>query len=176
MSKIDYDLKLIKGIAFDVDGVLSPATVPMDRDGIPCRMANLRDGYSMVQAVNCGYHMALISGADTESVRHRFENIGISSDDMYLGSLDKVTALHHWMARHSLQPHEVAYVGDDVPDVAPMRLVGLAVCPADAAADVLAVASYISPAIGGYGVARDLIEEIMKAQDTWVATNKAYGL
>lgn len=176
MSKIDYDLKLIKGIAFDVDGVLSPATVPMDRNGIPCRMANLRDGYSMVQAVKCGYHLALISGADTESVRRRFEGIGISGDDMYLGSLDKVTALHRWMERHSLRPQEVAYVGDDVPDVEPMRLVGLSVCPADAVSDVLAMASYISPAIGGYGVARDLIEEIMKAQGTWESTNEAYGL
>lgn len=176
MSKIDYDLKLIKGIAFDVDGVLSPATVPMDRNGIPCRMANLRDGYSMVQAVKCGYHLALISGADTESVRRRFEGIGISGDDMYLGSLDKVTALHRWMERHSLMPQEVAYVGDDVPDVEPMRLVGLSVCPADAVSDVLAMASYISPAIGGYGVARDLIEEIMKAQGTWESTNEAYGL
>ncbi len=176
MSKIDYDLKLIKGIAFDVDGVLSPATVPMDRDGIPCRMANLRNGYSLVQAVKCGYHLALISGADTESVRRRFEGIGISGDDMYLGSLDKVTALHRWMERHSLMPQEVAYVGDDVPDVEPMRLVGLSVCPADAVSDVLAMASYISPAIGGYGVARDLIEEIMKAQGTWESTNEAYGL
>ncbi|MDE6308735.1 MAG: HAD hydrolase family protein, partial [Muribaculaceae bacterium] len=168
-------LKLIKGIAFDVDGVLSPATVPMDSDGIPCRMANLRDGYSMVQAVKCGYHLALISGADTQAVRRRFEIIGINTDDMYLGSLDKVTALNRWMQQHSLQPQEVAYVGDDMPDIEPMRLVGLSVCPADAATDVLAVASYISPVNGGYGVARDLIEEIMKAQGTWESTTKAFG-
>ncbi len=176
MSKIDYDLRLIRGIAFDVDGVLSPATVPMDSAGIPCRMANLRDGYSMVQAVKQGYHLAIISGADTGEVRGRFEGIGISADDMYLGSLDKITALGQWMERHSLRPEEVAYVGDDVPDIEPMRRVGLAVCPADAVSDVLAVASYISPAAGGYGVARDLIEEIMKAQGTWVVTSQAYGL
>lgn len=175
MSKIDYDLTKIRGIAFDVDGVLSPATVPMDANGIPSRMANLRDGYSMVQAVKHGYLLALISGADTESVRRRFEAIGLSPDDMYLGSLDKVTALEQWMQRHSLLPEEVAFVGDDIPDIEPMRRVGLAVCPADAVTDVLPVASYISPANGGYGVARDLIEEIMKAQGTWVVTTEAYG-
>lgn len=175
MSKIDYDLTKIRGIAFDVDGVLSPATVPMDANGIPTRMANLRDGYSMVQAVKKGYQLAIISGADTQSVRRRFEAIGISADDMYLGSLDKVTALEQWMDRHGLRPEEIAYVGDDIPDIEPMRRAGLAVCPADAVADVLPEASYISPANGGYGVARDLIEEIMKAQGTWAITTEAYG-
>lgn len=63
MSKINYDLTKIKAVVFDVDGVLSPSTVPMSVDGIPERMANLKDGYAMVQAVKGGLHLAIISGA-----------------------------------------------------------------------------------------------------------------
>lgn len=176
MSKINYNLQQIRGIAFDVDGVLSPAVVPLDEQGIPSRMANLRDGYAMVQAVKQGYHLSIISGADTSAVRKRFELIGIDPADIYLGSLDKISALNEWMCRYGMRPENVAYVGDDIPDIQPMMYVGLPVCPADAAPDVIDVARYISPANGGYGVARDLIEEIMKAQNRWTLIHEATGI
>ena len=96
MSKINYPLSLIRGIAFDVDGVLSPATVPMDEHGVPMRMANLKDGYALVHAVKAGVHICLISGADTPAVRERFKGIGIT--DQYLGNLDKLESLRKWMS------------------------------------------------------------------------------
>lgn len=176
MSKINYNLQQIRGLAFDVDGVLSPAVVPLNEQGIPCRMANLRDGYAMVQAVKQGFHLAIISGADTLAVRKRFELIGIDPADIYLGSLDKISALNEWMNRYGMHSENVAYVGDDIPDIEPMRNVGLPVCPADAAPDVIDVACYISSAKGGYGVARDLLEEIMKAQNCWMLKHEATGI
>ena len=69
MSRINYDLGRIRAVAFDVDGVLSPAVVPLGPDGVPQRMANLRDGYAMVQAVKQGLQLAIISGADAPGVR-----------------------------------------------------------------------------------------------------------
>ncbi|MCM1035801.1 MAG: 3-deoxy-D-manno-octulosonate 8-phosphate phosphatase [Bacteroides sp.] len=165
MSSIDYDLTLIRGIAFDVDGVLSPATVALGDDGIPRRMANLRDGYAMVQAARAGLHMAVISGGDSEALRRRFDIIGIP--DVHLGAGDKLPLLLGWMERRGLRPEQVAYMGDDVPDVAPMRHVGLPIAPADACADAVMAARHVTRAAGGYGAAREVIEQILRARGLW---------
>lgn len=165
MSKINYDLTQIRGIAFDVDGVLSPSTVPMSDDGVPQRMANLKDGFAMVQAVKCDLKIAIISGAETEGVRRRFESIGIS--DIYLGSFDKLPVLLQWMHQHGFAPSQVAFVGDDIPDLKPMHHVGLAVAPRDAAPEIKDIATYITCANGGYGVARELIEQVLRARGLW---------
>ncbi len=165
MSAIDYQLEKIKGIAFDIDGVLSPALVPLGPDGIPQRMANLKDGYALVQAVRRGLKIAIISGGTQTSVANRFKIIGV--EDIYLCTDDKLPVLKEWMERHGLLPEEVAYVGDDVPDLAPMSYVGLPVTPADGSNDTLMAARYVTSAIGGHGVARELIEQVLRAQNNW---------
>lgn len=173
MSRIDYDLRSIRGIAFDVDGVLSPSTIPMDHNGIPQRMVNIKDGYAMQLAVKMGLKIAIITGADTESIATRYRALGIS--DVYLKASDKLPILEDWMHRHYLKPHEVAFVGDDIPDILSMQSVGLPVAPADAAQDVKATACFITKANGGYGVARELLEEILKAKDVWMTHDDAFG-
>lgn len=107
MSKINYDLTKIKAVVFDVDGVLSPSTVPMSVDGIPERMANLKDGYAMVQAVKGGLRLAIISGADDPRVEARFRLIGMT--DIFLKCKAKLPILRKWMEDNGLQPEEVAY-------------------------------------------------------------------
>lgn len=173
MSSIDYELSRIRGIAFDVDGVLSPQVVPLGDDGIPQRMANLRDGYALVQAVKAGLEIAIISGGESEALRRRFEIIGIR--DVYLGAGAKMPLLREWMTRRGLAADEVAYVGDDVPDVEPMRSVGLAVAPSDACPDAYMAARYITRAAGGYGVARELIEQIMRDRNQWPGQSVSLG-
>lgn len=173
MSKINYDLSKIRAIAFDVDGVLSPSTIPLGESGVPSRMVNIKDGYALQLAVKHGYTLAIITGADSEAVRVRFSALGIS--DIYMKAGVKINILKEWMAKHRLSPEEVAFVGDDIPDYEPMCHVGLPVAPADAASEIKGVAKYISPVNGGYGVARDLLEEIMKAQDNWMSSAKAFG-
>lgn len=173
MSAIDYPLGSIAGIAFDVDGVLSPATVPLGDDGVPRRMTNLRDGYALVQAVRAGLHIAIISGGYQEAVRRRFELIGVQ--DIYLGAGDKLPLLREWMEKRGLVPEQVAYVGDDVPDVAPMQAVGLPVAPSDATPDAYCAARHITRAAGGYGVARELIEEILRDRGLWPGTAASAG-
>ncbi len=173
MSRINYDLRMIKGIAFDVDGVLSPSTIPLHPDGTPMRMVNIKDGYALQLAVKHGYKLAIITGADIEAVRVRFANLGI--DDIYLKASVKVPLLQEWMKKHNLHPDKVAYVGDDIPDMEAMKLVGLSIAPADAADDIKEIASYISPYNGGYGVARDLLEQIMRVNGDWMSNAKAFG-
>jgi len=173
MSAINYDLTKIKAFVFDVDGVLSPSTIPMSPDGVPMRMANLKDGYAMQLAVKKGYKFAIITGADVPSIKGRFGVIGVR--DIFLGAGEKLPILHKWMADNGLSPEEVVYCGDDIPDMPPMRAVGLSVAPRDAADEVKAISAYISHADGGYGVARDIIESVLRVQGQWLTDSKAYA-
>ncbi len=173
MSKIPYPLEKIKAIVFDVDGVLSPETIPVGDDGVPRRMANLKDGYSMVQALNHGLKIAIITGAVSPGVKERMKLIGVT--DFYAGKMDKLPVLKEWMQKENLLPEEVAYVGDDVPDLAPMSYVGLPVTPADGSRDTKLIAKYITDATGGHGVGRELIEEIMRAKGIWPASAVSFG-
>ncbi|MDE6301583.1 MAG: 3-deoxy-D-manno-octulosonate 8-phosphate phosphatase [Muribaculaceae bacterium] len=174
MSKIPYQLDKIRAIVFDVDGVLSPSTIPVGDDGIPRRMANVKDGFSLVQAIRHGLKICIITGADTPGVRHRFEIIGIRPEDFFAGKMDKLPVLQAWMHENGLEPEEVAYVGDDLPDVAPMRFVGLPITPADGSFDTRQVALYITEAAGGHGVGREVIEEVMRARGIWPHEAEAF--
>ena len=171
--KINYNLKIVKAFVFDVDGVLSPTVVPMQADGRPARMANVKDGFAIKQAIKMGYKVAIITGADTEAVRMRMNMIGVS--DVFLCCGDKLKTLKDWMMTQELSPAQVAYAGDDIPDVECMRYVGLSVAPADADPMVRSVAVHVSEHIGGYGVARELIQETMLAQGKWPTIALAYG-
>lgn len=173
MSKINHPLTNIQAIAFDVDGVLSPTLIPMNEDGVPMRMANLKDGYALQFAVKCGIKIAIISGANTESIRTRYNALGIT--DIYLAAAQKLPILQQWMQQNNLSPADVAYCGDDIPDIPPMQAVGLPVAPADAAVEVKQAAKYITNADGGHGVARELLEQILRAKGLWMQDTKAFG-
>lgn len=173
MSKINYDLTRIKGIVFDVDGVLSPSTIPLGADGAPTRMVNIKDGYALQLAVKHGYKIAIITGADSEAVKKRFNALGIT--DVYLKASMKVPILKGWMDKEGLSPENVAYVGDDIPDYEAMQIVGLSICPADAAIDIKNIAGYISKTNGGEGVGRDALEQIMRVNGDWLTSEKAFG-
>ncbi len=173
MSGINYDLTKIKAIAFDVDGVLSPSTIPLSVEGEPMRMVNIKDGYAIQLAVKKGYKLAIFTGGNTKAVRVRFEGLGMT--DIYLGAAHKLPLLKEWMDANGLAPEEVAYVGDDIPDLRCMRYVGLPCAPHDAAWEVKETAAYVSRFTGGYGVGRDIIEQVMKAHGDWMSDNEAFG-
>lgn len=173
MSSINYDLRLIKAVAFDVDGVLSPSTIPLHPDGTPMRMVNIKDGYALQLAVKMGLHVAIITGADSEAVRKRFEGLGIK--DVYMKVSTKLPCLRQWMEKYDLQPHEVAYVGDDIPDYEAMQAVGLSIAPADAAQEIKEGATSVSRFNGGEGVGRDILEQLLKSQGLWMSNEKAFG-
>lgn len=173
MSKINYDLSLIKGVVFDVDGVLSPSTIPLLADGTPSRMVNIKDGYALQLAVKMGYKIAIITGADSEAIKKRFNGLGIS--DVFLKVAVKITCLKSWIDSVGLSPEEVAFVGDDIPDYECMKYVGLSIAPSDAAIDILQISQYISSERGGYGVARDLLEQLMRNNGQWLTSEKAFG-
>ena len=173
MSGINYDLHKIRGMAFDVDGVLSPSTIPMDSEGTPMRMVNIKDGYAMQLAVKLGFHIAIITGGNTEAVRVRFHSLGV--EDIYLSAANKLEIFTEWMSLHDLKPEEVMYMGDDIPHLKCLRAAGLPCCPNDAAWEVKQTAQYISRFGGGYGCGRDVMEQIIKAHGLWMKDAKAFG-
>lgn len=173
MSSINYDLTKIKGIVFDVDGVLSPSTIPLGDDGYPRRMVNIKDGYALQLAVKKGYKIAVITGGKGIAVEARFRSLGIS--DIFIGASKKLPVLLKWMEKENLQPEQVAYMGDDIPDLQCMRHVGLPSSPFDACWEAKESSIFISKFSGGYGCGRDLLEQIMKAQDHWLSDTDAFG-
>jgi len=172
MSNINYNLNKIKAFLFDVDGVLSSSVIPLHLSGEPMRTANIKDGYAMQLAVKQGYILGIITGGNTQAVKLRFENLGLKH--IYMKSSIKMPDYIDFIKKTNLQPEEVVFVGDDIPDYGIMQQVGLPVCPADAAPEIKAISKYISTKNGGEGVARDIIEQVMKAQGKWMKDH-AFG-
>ncbi len=170
---INFDLKTIKAVFFDVDGVLSRQTITLYPDGDPLRTVNIKDGYALQYAVKCGLHVAIISGAKTESLRLRYERLGVK--DVILGADIKIKYYNELKQKLNLKDEEIIFVGDDIPDYEVMQLCALPCCPSDAAPEIKAVSKYISPFPGGEGVARDIIEQVLKAQGKWMHDHTAFG-
>jgi 3-deoxy-D-manno-octulosonate 8-phosphate phosphatase (KDO 8-P phosphatase) len=123
--------------------------------------------------VKCGLKIAVISGATTKSLALRYNSLGVQ--DVYLKASKKLPVLLEWLEKEGLSLDEVAFCGDDIPDIRAMQAVALSVAPADAAVDVKAIATYITVARGGYGVARELLEEILKVRGQWMSDADAFG-
>lgn len=165
MSNFKEDLMNVKAFAFDVDGVLSQQMITMYPNGEPMRTANIKDGYALQLAIKKGYKIAIITGGKTEAIANRFRSLGI--EDVFMGVSDKLPVFNDWMALHGLNASEVMYMGDDIPDLPVMRIVGLAVAPADAAEEIKEVSKYISNRNGGEGCVRDVVEQVLRAHSHW---------
>lgn len=170
---INYDLSKIKAIIFDIDGVLSAETITLAPDGLPMRTVNIKDGYAIQLAVKHGLRIAIMTGAKVESIRVRYEGLGV--EDIYVGCSVKVRTYEAFLEKYGLKEEEVMYMGDDIPDLEVMRRVGCPVCPQDAAWEIQEASVYVSHLKGGYGCGRDVIEQVLRAHGKWVMDEKAFG-
>lgn len=173
MSSINYDLRKIKAFVFDVDGVLSREVIPLHPNGDPMRTVSTKDGYAIHHAVKRGFHIAIITGGYTEAVKIRFERLGVQH--IYMSSAIKMKDFDDFISKTGLADDEIMYAGDDIPDYEIMARVGLPVAPADAVPEIKSISKYISHKAGGEGVARDVIEQTMKAQGLWMSDAEAFG-
>lgn len=158
-------LNQVKAFVFDVDGVLSDGNILVTDDGEQLRTFNTKDGYALQLAIKRGYPIAIITGGKSPGIKKRMEGLGIR--DIYLDIHDKKAVLHDWLSENQLTLADILYMGDDIPDLANMKIVGLPACPADAVEEIKAVSVYISPKKGGGGAARDVIEKVLKLQGKW---------
>lgn len=170
---INYDLRKIKALLFDVDGVLSAETITMDAQGTPLRTVNIKDGYALQLAVKCGLHVGIITRASVQAIKVRFEGLGIQ--EVHLGCANKVAVYEDLLVRLGIRHEEVLYMGDDIPDYPVMRLCGCPCCPADAAPEIREASVYVSHLRGGYGCGRDVVEQVLRAQGKWMQDQKAFG-
>lgn len=170
---INYDLSKIKALFFDVDGVLSRQTIALHPTDGPMRTVNIKDGYAMQHAVKCGLIVAIISGAKTDSVRKRYEGLGVK--DVILGAAVKIHSYEELCRKYGLTDEEVLFMGDDIPDYEIMTRCGLPCCPSDAAPEIKAVSKYVSPYAGGDGCGRDVMEQVLKARNLWMHNSTAFG-
>lgn len=169
MKNFKEILPQVRAFAFDVDGVLSTTVTYINPDGQMLRSANIKDGYVVQLLRKKGYPVAIITGGNYEGVRRRFENLGV--EDIFLSADDKLAILKNFIKKYELSPDEVLYMGDDIPDLLPMKYVGVPVCPADAAEDIKLISRYISDKNGGHGCVRDVVEQVLRSRNDWLRDN-----
>lgn len=165
MGFFKEELRLVRAFVFDVDGVLSKDTSPLNEEGDPVRTANVKDGFAIRSAVRSGFPVAIITGGKIERVRLRYQKLGV--EYYYDNARNKVECLNDFLQKTGIQAAEVLFMGDDLVDYNMMKAVGLPTCPKDAVPEIKEVAKYISHRNGGEGCVRDVIEQALKAQDKW---------
>ncbi|HEX2954933.1 MAG TPA: HAD-IIIA family hydrolase [Bacillota bacterium] len=157
--------KRIQLLAMDVDGVLTDGGIMLGSNGEELKVFNVRDGMGLSLIRQAGIRTAILTGRSSEPVRRRAEELHITY--CMQGLSDKKSALISLMEKESLDPEEVAYIGDDLNDLGPMTAVGLSIAVGDAAPEVGAAAAYRCRAAGGKGAVREAVELILKAQERW---------
>jgi len=169
MAFFKEDLMKVKAFVFDVDGVLSTESMNIDSDGGLQRTANTKDGYAIQYAVKKGYPVAIITGGVSQAVELRYRGLGV--ENMYMGSKDKIEDFKDLVTRYDLNPAEILYMGDDLPDFEVMKQVGIPTCPANAVEQIKSISSYISDKEGGHGCVRDVVEQVLRAHGKWMDTD-----
>ncbi|GIV31602.1 MAG: 3-deoxy-D-manno-octulosonate 8-phosphate phosphatase [Saprospiraceae bacterium] len=150
---------------FDVDGVLTNSELLITEKGELLRKMNVRDGYAIKQAIDCGYRVLILTGGSSQGVISRLKDLGVQ--DILWGVRNKLGAYEEYLDAHQIDEEGILYMGDDLPDIEVMRRVGIPCCPADADAEIKAIAHYISPVKGGYGCVRDVIEKVLRLAGHW---------
>lgn len=159
------DLTHIRAFVFDFDGVMTDGSVWTYGDKETVRCGNVKDGYAIQYAVKKGYIIALISGADSQSIVNRMEALGVTQ--IHTGCPNKMDVYRQFLADNNLKEEEVVCMGDDIPDYEIMSHCGVAACPADAAEEIKQISNYISIFSGGHGCVRDIIEQVLRLHGKW---------
>lgn len=159
MTNIAQKAKDIELIIFDIDGVLTTGALFFDNNGDEYKAFNSKDGHGIRMLLECGIQAAIITGRQSELVKHRMNDLGLSI--IYQGYRDKRPAFELLLKETGLKPNNIAYVGDDVVDLPVMTQVGLSVAVGDAHDFVKRHADYVTRAAGGCGAGREIIELIL---------------
>ncbi|MFN6964863.1 MAG: KdsC family phosphatase [Pyrinomonadaceae bacterium] len=150
-------------LVLDCDGVLTDGRLYYGVSGEELKVFDVRDGLGLVRWHSVGGITAIISGRNSPIVKTRFEPLGVSR--ILQGNEDKEPLFSRLVEDLDLSWEQVAYMGDDLPDLAPMRLAGLSAAPKDARPEVLEKADYVANVGGGRGAVRELIELLLASRD-----------
>lgn len=162
----------IKLVLFDVDGVLTDGRVQLHADGSESKSFFIRDGIAIVWAQRAGIAVGFLSARTAPTTPARAAQLGVTL--VYHGVSSKLATYERILRERNLTDADVAYMGDDVVDLAVLARAGLSAAPADAVAEVLARVDWVSRANAGSGAARELIEVILRAQNLWGGVLASY--
>ena len=153
----------------DVDGTITTGAVTLlsqpDGSALEIKTFDAHDGQGMTLARTAGLRLGVITGRESPALRRRMKEMGV--DLVYEKQPNKIPAYQDILAKTGVAESQVAYLGDDLPDLTVMKRVGLAVAVGDAALEVKLAAHYTTKAAGGRGAARELVELILKAKGIW---------
>jgi 3-deoxy-D-manno-octulosonate 8-phosphate phosphatase (KDO 8-P phosphatase) len=155
----------IELLVMDVDGVLTDGGVVHGTTGLELKQFHVRDGFGLRCWEHAGKRSAVITGRSSPVVEVRAKEVGIGI--VVQGAAEKLSAYQSLLAETGLSPHQVCYVGDDLPDLPPLRHCGLAVAVADAAAEVRAETHFVTRNPGGRAAVREVVELILRCQGVW---------
>ena len=127
---------------------------------------NVLDGFAVVKALKKDYIICVITGGDDPMVRLSIHYLGIT--DYYAKEHHKLEKFEEFKSKYNLQNEEILTMGDDIPDIKMMKISGISACPPNSVAEVKEISDYISAIYGGKGAVRDVIEQVMKVQGTWI--------
>jgi YrbI family 3-deoxy-D-manno-octulosonate 8-phosphate phosphatase len=162
----------IRLILSDVDGVLTDGGIIFDNQGIETKRFHVRDGMGIRLWQKAGCRFGLITHRSSNIVKMRVGELGI--EIIRQGIDNKLSAMQGILAELRLSPQQVCYIGDDLPDLAPLGAAGFGVAVADACAELRQAAKYVTTLPGGAGAVRETIELILKAQSRWEDLIQAY--
>ena len=165
MAALDAVASEIKLVVLDVDGVMTTGTVTYTSDGQELKSFNIKDGLGIKLLQRGGLQVAIVTGRISAMVERRAAELGIK--ELVQGRDDKLAAVSELASRLGLGLHEIAYMGDDLPDLPAIQACGLGACPADATALVLARADWVAAHAGGQGAIREWAEELLKTRGCW---------
>jgi 3-deoxy-D-manno-octulosonate 8-phosphate phosphatase (KDO 8-P phosphatase) len=162
----------IRLILLDVDGVLTDGAVVMYGDGSESKRFHIRDGIALVWAQRVGLKVGILSARHSATTNQRAAQLGISL--VYQGVASKAAAFDQILRDTTVTDAEVAYMGDDIVDLAVLRRAGLSAAPNDAVAEVRSCVDFVSRRRGGDGAVRELVELILGTQGHWTSIVSGY--
>ena len=161
--RLQTKAQAIKLLICDVDGVFSDGRIYLGNQGEELKAFHTRDGQGIKFLQAAGIEVAIITGRNSEIVRRRMGELGIQY--IYQGQKDKRQAYQQLKEQLTLQDHEIAYIGDDLPDLPLIIRAGLGCCVADAPSYIRQAADYCTQLPGGHGAVRELIDLLLSAQN-----------
>lgn len=162
MSTPNSRLSAIRLVAFDIDGVFTDGRFYLSDDGVESKAFNTQDGFGIRQLINAGIDVAVISGRHSGAVERRMAELGVTH--VVQGCKDKVAALGEIVNSLDITTGLCAYVGDDVPDLPLLSVVGYSIAVANAVSEVREHCDYTTSAGGGHGAVREVCELIIAAR------------
>ncbi|WP_373565867.1 KdsC family phosphatase [Microbulbifer okhotskensis] len=171
-QQLNDTLKNVRWLVLDVDGVLTDGKLYFDNNGNELKTFNTLDGHGIKMLQSSGVRVAIITGRRSNVVERRAHDLGISK--LIQGREDKFVALQELLAEEPCRLEDIAYIGDDYPDLLVMTKIGCPIAPPNAAPPVQERALWVTDARGGEGTVREACDRIMMAQGTFDAALAPY--